>query len=176
LRTEKGKAVKPQTFQMVLQNPLYAGWVTLPSDPDFEPVRGQHEPIVSQKLFDQVQAVLDGRKICTAPKRKFSGTLPLKCLVKCAAGGTPLTGGECGGRTKNYRHYWCRNPKCREVKLRAKTLEAEFKTLLQRLKPNEKVLSEFPKIAAKVWTAKSGDADKQTIRLAACTGRRSSLI
>lgn len=38
LLTAKGKSLSPQTFQAVLRNPLYMGWVTLPSDDSFEPV------------------------------------------------------------------------------------------------------------------------------------------
>jgi hypothetical protein len=37
-------------------------WVTLPSDPNIEPVRGLQEPLVDQETFDRVQAVLHGRK------------------------------------------------------------------------------------------------------------------
>jgi site-specific DNA recombinase len=165
LRTKKNAEMKPQTFQMMLRNPLYAGWVVLRKDPDSEPVRGLHEPIVPQELFDQVQAILDGRKVSAAPKRKFNPAVPLTRFVKCAVCGTPLAGGECGGRSKDYRHYWCREPGCRAVKLRAEKLEAEFVTLLRRLEPDEKVLSELPTIAAKVWATKLGDVEKETRKL-----------
>jgi site-specific DNA recombinase len=93
LTTAKGKALPVQTFQAILRNPLYAGWVTMPSDDTFEPVRGLHEPIISQELFDEVQAILDGRKPTPTPKRKVNPDFPLKCFVRCDACGTPLTGG-----------------------------------------------------------------------------------
>ena len=48
LTTAKGKPITKQTFQAVLRNRLYAGWVTLPSDRSFEQVRGLHEPIVTR--------------------------------------------------------------------------------------------------------------------------------
>jgi hypothetical protein len=85
--------------------------------------------------------------------------------VRCVACGTPLTGAACGGRSKLYRHYWCRTPGCRAVKLRAEKLEAEFLELLCRLQPEKEVLSQFPKIAAKVWATKHGDAAKQATKM-----------
>jgi site-specific DNA recombinase len=85
LVTASGLPLSPQTFQAILHNPIYAGWVRLRNDENFEPVLGLHKPIISQELFDQVQAILDGRKPSTAPKRKFNSELPLKCLVRCGA-------------------------------------------------------------------------------------------
>ena len=167
LMTASGKRLSPQTLQAVLRNPLYAGWVTLPSDESFEPVRGLHEPLISQDTFDRVQAILDGRKLTAAPKRKFNPAFPLKCLVRCAACDTPLTGGSCKGRTKEYGRYWCRNRTCRVVKLSAERLEREFLALMRRLKPDVQTISQFPKIAARIWAEKQGDAEKQARKLQA---------
>jgi site-specific DNA recombinase len=133
LTTAKGKALPAQTFQAILRNPLYAGWVTLPSDDTFEPVRGLHEPIISQELFDEVQAILEGRKPTPTPKRKVNPDFPLKCFVRCDACGTPLTGGFCKGKTKTYRRYWCYKPTCRAVSLLSDALEEQFVHLLGRL-------------------------------------------
>ncbi len=169
LTTASGKPLSPQTLQAVLRNPLYAGWVTLPSDESFEPVRGLHEPLISQDTFDRVQAILDGRKLTAAPKRKFNPAIPLKCLIKCEACGTPITGGFSGGRgnKKNGGRYWCRKSGCRAVKVSKVQLETEFLGLLRRLKPDSQAVSQFPKIAAKIWAEKQGDAEKETKKLVA---------
>ena len=167
LTTSDGKLLSPQTFQAVLRNPLYAGWVTLPSDEDFEPVRGLHEAITDQETFDRLQAILEGRRPSAASKRKFNPALPLKCFVKCDVCGTPLTGGFAKGRSKKYGRYWCRKPGCRAVKLSKDQLETEFLALLGCLRPHADALSKFPKIAAKVWAEKQGDAEKESRRLTA---------
>ena len=167
-QTTGGKALTPQTFQAVLRNPLYAGWINLPSDPSFEPAQGMHEPIVTQELFDRVQDVLAGRKPSIAPKRKFNPELPLKFFVKCEACGTPITGGFAQGRSKKkYGHYWCRKPRCRAVKVRKEQLETEFISKLRTLQPKDDTLSDFPKVAAKVWNSKQGDCEKQRKKLLA---------
>ena len=167
-RTAGGKPLTAQTFQAVLRNQLYAGWITLPSDPAFEPVRGIHEPLVTQQIFDRVQDVLDGRRPSIAPKRKFNPELPLKFFVKCEACGTPITGGFAQGRSKKkYGHYWYRKPKCRAVKVRKEQLETEFISRLRTLQPKDDTFADFPKVAAKVWNSKQGDFEKQRAKLAA---------
>jgi hypothetical protein len=141
--------------------------VTLPSDENFEPVRGLHEPIISRKTFDRVQAILDGRTPSASPKRKFNPALPLKCLVHCEACGTPLTGGFAKGRSKTYGRYWCRKKGCRAVKLSSAKLEAEFVDFLSRISLNPDIVSIFPKVAAKVWADSQGDWERTSKRLTA---------
>jgi site-specific DNA recombinase len=165
LTTAGGRPLPKQTFQAVLRNPLYAGFVTLPSDPNFEPVKGLHEPIVSQEMFDRVQAILDGRRPSIVPKKKINPLLPLKCFVRCESCGTPLTGGLARGRTKKYPRYWCRKQGCRAVKLSSTRLEDEFFALLGRLRANPETVAAFPKIAARVWEEKQGGAERESQRL-----------
>jgi hypothetical protein len=167
LTTAKGKAVPMQTFQAILRNPLYAGWVTMPSDDSFEPVRGLHEPIIGQELFDEVQAILEGRTPTATPKHKVNPDFPLKCFVKCEGCGHPLTGGFCKGKTKTYRRYWCYRPACRAVGLLAETLEADFVRLLQRsnVAPGDAV--EMSRDDIEVWADQQGYVKKETPRLQA---------
>jgi site-specific DNA recombinase len=166
LTTTNGKPVPIQTFQRILRNPLYAGWVTLPSDDTFEPVRGLHQPIISQELFGEVQTILDGRTPPPTPKRKVNPDFPLKCFVRCESCGNPLTGGVCHGKTKPYRRYWCYRPACRAVTLLADDLEDQFVSLLERLKPAPGDDSKVSK-AAKLLAVEQGDVKKETQRLEA---------
>jgi hypothetical protein len=89
LTTASGKALSKQTLQAAMRNPLYAGWVTLPSDPSFEPARGLHEPIVDQETFDHVQKILDGRRPNVVAKQKINPVVPLQHFVKCGSCGVP---------------------------------------------------------------------------------------
>jgi DNA invertase Pin-like site-specific DNA recombinase len=166
LRTRRNKPLSPQTFHALLQKPVYCGWIRL-SDAMDERFRGLHEALVSEQLFDEVQRVLKGKKPSIVPKRKHNPNFPLKWFVKCGNCGTPLTGGFAKGRTKRYGHYWCRKQECRLVKVSKEKLERDFLLLLYRLQPGQKTLSEFPKIAAKVWAQKQGDSQAETERLKA---------
>ncbi len=171
-----GKPLTKQTFQAMLRNMLYAGWVNLPSEPGFEPVRGLHEPIVSQDIFDRVQAILDGRKPTTLAKRKVNPVVPLRGFVKCACCGTPLTGGSPQGRNgKKYPRYWCPNSECREVSLSKPQLETDFLEMMGRVRAKPEAIEDFPAVAARVWRDKQGDSDREMKRLQARIDEQSSL-
>jgi hypothetical protein len=102
-----GKPPTAQTLDKVLRNPLYAGWVTLPSDPSAEPSRGLHEPLITQETFDRVQAILDGKKSPPSPKAAYQSRISTaapcavrsmwhtvdRCLLQGPQkGGIPATG------------------------------------------------------------------------------------
>ena len=178
LRTRKGNKLTAQTFYETLSKKVYAGYVELDGQ---EPVRGLHRPVVSEELFARVQDVLSGKKLASTPKRKHNEAFPLKPFVHCEACGTPLTGGFARSKTgKLYPRYWCRKPGCRAVKLSREELESQFVELLARLSPNPETVSEFPKIAARVWAAQQGDAEKNsrklTARLEECKKLKSELL
>lgn len=56
LRTRRGLEIPRQTFLSMLRNELYAGWVCGAG----LRVAGKHESIISEKLYADVQRVLDG--------------------------------------------------------------------------------------------------------------------
>jgi site-specific DNA recombinase len=149
LRTKRERMLTAQTFDAMLRKPIYAGWVYSSAVPTL--VKGLHDPIVTQDVFEAVQRVLSGRKLASAPKRKNNPAFPLKHFVKCGACGTPLTGGMNKGKLKRYANYWCRNPDCRAVRVSKSVLESEFVECLQTLRPEPGIVAEFPEIASKVW-------------------------
>ncbi|MGB7929581.1 MAG: recombinase family protein, partial [Terriglobales bacterium] len=99
LRTKRGQKLTAQTFGAMLRKPIYAGWVYSSGVPAL--VKSLHDPIVSQEIFETVQRVLSGRKLLSAPKRKYNPAFPLKHFVKCGTCGTPLTGGMNKGKLKH---------------------------------------------------------------------------
>ncbi len=161
LTTRSGKPVAKQSFDHILRNPIYAGWALLRSDPDTAPVRGLHKPLVSQELFDRVQAVLDGRKPPVVAIRKLNPAFPLRRLVRCEACGIPLTGAFCKGRNSRFPRYWCRQKGCRRVSTPKAALESTFLAFVGRLQPDREVVADFPKIAARVWEAKQGGSERE---------------
>ena len=161
-----GRPIPKQTFQKLLKNPLYAGWVSLPSDPSLQNVKGLHESIVNQETFDRVQAVLDGPKPTIVPRRKVNPVVPLKAFIRCDVCGTPLTGGSPRGRSgKLYPRYWCPKSSCLAVKLSKEQLESEFLQLLRRLRVNPGAMMDFSKVAARTWANRQGDAQREMHKL-----------
>ncbi|HTF71396.1 MAG TPA: recombinase family protein [Edaphobacter sp.] len=90
LQTAKGKPLSPQTFQKMMENSIYAGWVAIPERGIVE--RGSFKPLVNQDLFDQVQDVLTGKKLTLTGYQKNRPDFPLRLFVHCAKCGSPLTG------------------------------------------------------------------------------------
>jgi site-specific DNA recombinase len=180
LTTRTGKPIASQSFDHILTNPIYAGWVSLPSDPDTAPVRGLHKRLVTQELFDRVQAVLAGRKPPVVAIRKLNPDFPLRRLVRCEDCGTPLTGAFCKGRTERYPLYWCPKKGCYKVSLLKTKLESSFLEFLGRLQPDRDAVADFPKIAARVWEAKQGGCEREAKKLTSSLGeekeRKNKLI
>jgi hypothetical protein len=162
LTTRSGKPVPSQSFDKILTNHIYAGWVSLPSDSDTPPVRGLHKPIVTQ---ERVQAVLAGKKPPVVARRKLNPEFPLWRLVRCEVCGTPLTGAFCQGRTERYPRYWCPKKGCYKVSLLKAKLESSFLEFLGRLQPDREAVADFPKIAARVWDAKQGSSEREAKKL-----------
>lgn len=137
-------------FHNLLRNEIYAGWVV---SGDLR-VKGLHEPLVSQEVFDSFQEVLSGEKPERKPYKKVREDFPLKQFVSCGKCGRGLTAGYNRGRSKQYPFYFCYTPTCRAVSLRAEDLHSLFKNLLKRHQPTqEALLKGFPEIAATRWAA-----------------------
>jgi site-specific DNA recombinase len=150
LRSASGREIPRQSFHNMLRNPLYAGWV---ESGDLR-VKGLHEPIVSQEVFDAVQVVLRGKEPEKQPYQKVREDFPLKQFVACARCGRGLTAGFNRGRSKKYAFYFCYTPTCRAVSIRAEVLHRIFKGLLERHQPTqEALLKGLPEIAAGRWAA-----------------------
>ena len=72
-----------QTFDGMLRNRVYVAQVEVP---DYGvSTRGDFEPLVSEKVFYRVQAILDGRLEITAPRQRNDLDLPLRgtCAATC---------------------------------------------------------------------------------------------
>ena len=90
LRTKREQKLLPKHSMQCCVGPFTQAGCTRRGS---ERVKGLHEPVVSQELFETVQRMLSGRRLVSMPKRKHNPAFPLKHFVKCGACGTPLTGG-----------------------------------------------------------------------------------
>lgn len=99
-------------FRRLLRNPVYCGKIVIPAfeHEEAHQIRGLHEPLVDEGLFDHVQQVLDHRKPLTQINRSKDEELFLRGFFHCPSCGRLLTGsasrGKCG---KQYYYYHCRS-------------------------------------------------------------------
>lgn len=150
LRTAKGNRVSQQTFWDMLRNPVYAGWLVVKGWGERK--RGDFEPLVSQELFDRVQAVLSGKRVSIMPRLRSHPDFPLRHFVKCGCCGSPLTGSYAKGWSKRYPYYWCQNKNCQgKVRVSKMELERGFVEFLEQMQPQPKYVKLFSEIVLDVW-------------------------
>lgn len=75
-------------------------------------VQGQHEPLISEALFYDVQDVLNGRKKVQRTKLTVDDALPLRGYLICPKCGRMLTGSASKGCKQKYYHYYHCSSSC----------------------------------------------------------------
>jgi site-specific DNA recombinase len=118
----------------ILTNPIYCG--------EFEwkekRYLGTHEPLVSRKLFDQVQTILSGGRGPSQGVNEF----PFAGLVKCGICGCAMTAELKKGK---YTYYHCTGyrGKCGNTYIRQEALDMLFAEVVGRLKIRPNVLEDI---------------------------------
>ena len=178
LRSIKGKPLATQTFQSLLRNQIYAGWVEIPKWN--LRARGNFEPLVRQELFNRVQDLRNGKRLSATPHSRNNPVFPLRVFIRCQICSQPFTGSPSKGRKKYYCYYRCRNSKCKSGNIRTERLEKEFAALVERLKPSGKYMKVFKEVVRRVWKQKQADAENSikavTQRLKALQERKDRLV
>jgi site-specific DNA recombinase len=103
-RARSGKWTR-EGVRYMLTNRFYTGWVQ--HDEDWYP--GQHEAIISQELFDQVQTLRVKRHKSQGKGRKPHRVYLLARLARCHHCGLRLVSQACGGRKgkRGKQYYTC---------------------------------------------------------------------
>jgi site-specific DNA recombinase len=106
---EKGLKCSKNNFWVAIRNPVYCGKICIPKfkDEDRCFVKGQHEPIISEALFYEVQDVLNGKRKQQRAKMVVDDSLPLRGFLICPKCGRLLTGSASKGKYQRYYYYHC---------------------------------------------------------------------
>jgi len=106
---DKGLKCGKNNFLIAVRNPVYYGKITIPKykNEDSYLVQGQHEPLISERLFNDVQDALDGRKRKPGIKIMSIEELPLRGYLLCSRCSRVLTGSASKGRNQYYYYYHC---------------------------------------------------------------------
>ncbi|WP_370635825.1 recombinase family protein [Flavobacterium sp. JAS] len=119
----------------LIRNPVYCGKIFIPKYKDEESrlVTGQHEPLISEGLFYNVQDVLDGKSRVYRPKIKTVVEFPLRGSFICPKCQKKLQGSKCKGRHKHYYYYHC-EAKCK-YRINSETANKLFIENLKKYQP-----------------------------------------
>lgn len=158
LTTRKGRPLSKQTFTRMIINPVYAGWIV---SGDLR-VRGAHEPIISEELFNTVQNRVNTKG---TPHKKLSEEFPLRGIIRCAKCRKRLTAGSVKGRNDYYPKYWCWTVGCRAVTISRDILHEQFVGLLSRMEPTAELLTQLPERVAEHWRERKEKIAKDAARL-----------
>lgn len=105
LRNRSGGRLNVSHVATVLKNPFYMGLIHLKRTN--ETFAGVHQPLVSKRIFDRVQAVISGK----APKKIYKYDFLFRRLINCSGCGYALV----GERQKGHIYYRCHSLSCRPV-------------------------------------------------------------
>lgn len=123
LRASNGKPLSRGTFTTVLRNPFYYGALTFRSTG--EVYAGIHEPLVSRTVFDNVQAVLNGRTWKKAGRHAFLYRGEIRC-GRCGYG-------VLGERQKSWVYYRCHSKQCAGTSFREERVDQAVRCDLELL-------------------------------------------
>ncbi len=140
---EDGCTITRTRMSSILKNPLYKGFLKVPAYKD-EPeqiIKGIHEPIISEILFEQVQQTISGRRPKkVAYKTRSLDKFPLRGIIECEKCGNKLTASSSKGNGGFYEYYHCTNGCSKRFSV--KVLDKELENILKglKLKPEIKEL------------------------------------
>jgi site-specific DNA recombinase len=162
LTTRRGRPVPSQTFDAMLRNPVYIGRVDVP---DYGiSTRGDFEPLLNERVFYRVQAILDGRLELTAPRQRNDPDFPLRGYVRCESCGKPLTASWSKGRSDYYAYYHCRG-RCRAANISKTKLEEMFVDELTRLQPTAGFMRLVKDRVLHAWRDLKADAKRRIVEV-----------
>jgi site-specific DNA recombinase len=105
-RREAGK-IGTSALQRILRDPYYAGWIVYKrGTADQQTFRGRHDALVDEATFNQVQALLDEKRVSGERSQKHQHYL--KGSVFCGECGRRLVYSLSRGKSgKRYAYYFC---------------------------------------------------------------------
>ncbi|GIK65291.1 MAG: integrase [Chloroflexota bacterium] len=186
-RTKKGRTFSKDTVRMILKNQTYLGKIKYQQfrrnadrsrsySAPIEFFEGQHEPLVSQELFDRCQAVREERVAHRQPTLKYNPYL-LRNLVYCyrccnsAPQAVPFPAfGKMRAQIqgKKHRYYRCRakdfDRDCSQKAVHCDAIEAQVINALMQLKPPAEWQQRITETISEILGEQSLEARLQEIR------------
>ena len=161
----KGLKCERSQFPELLRNKSYISQILVPAYKD-EPAyytKGIHEPLISEKLFYQVQDILEGRSPNRPMKNTIKEELPLRGFLECRQCGKNISGSASRGNGGRYFYYHC-TCGCNE-RFKAEEANKIFFELLHSITPNPAVLEMNYEVLLDEFTSKFKSDKVQTSKL-----------
>ena len=152
----KGFHLYKQILSNILKNVAYKGMIKVENWFGKEEIKGLHEPIIDEELFNRIQFKLGVYKNFQKSKTFLNEDFPLRGILYCNICSKKLTGSFSTGRkNKKYPYYRCSTKDCAYRSKSKYKIEDSFIYYLKSLTPKENVLSEFVNSMKIVWNEKT---------------------
>jgi site-specific DNA recombinase len=162
---EKGLPCTKNNFWNLIRNPVYCGKIFLKGykeEPDCI-VKGNHEPIISEKLYLDVQDILNGRKRVRKTNKQVPEVFILRGYLVCPKCGKNLTASTSSGRRLKHSYYHC-NSAC-GTRFRCEVVNEQFSFGLQKLFPKPGMEQVFIEIIRDLYKKHSAENNKEILTL-----------
>lgn len=133
----KGSELTLKNLWWAVRNPFYCGKVFVPAYKD-EPamfVEGQHDSIITESFFNEIQEALENRGRKRKTKVVSEDEIPLRGFLTCPKCSRNLTASASKGRMQYYYYYHC-SSKC-GVRFKAGDVNNAFVRELSKFKPKK---------------------------------------
>jgi len=152
----KGINCSKSNFYTLLRNPVYCGKIVVAAyrDEPMQLVNGQHDAIITEALFYDVQDILNGKKRIQLTKASTIDTLPLRGFLICPHCGKQLTGSASKGRHSYYYYYHC-TAAC-GVRFKAEVANDSFVSELGKYVPNEGIAEIYKAVIKDIYHHATG--------------------
>ncbi|WP_370589903.1 recombinase family protein [Rufibacter sp. LB8] len=157
----RGLKCERSNFWKIIRNPVYCGLVPVAAygGEEATTAKGQHEPIIPESLFLQVQDILDGNSRPQGTKVCSPEAMPLRGFLSCPLCTRMLTGSASKGMGGYYHYYHC-SSEC-GVRFRAGEVNAAFERELARFQLNPGAAELFRKVVKDVFSSRGSDEKEE---------------
>lgn len=161
----EGLKISKSNFYTLLRNPIYCGKIRLKAfqDEEEEIVQGNHEPIISEELFYDVQNVLDGKKKSKHKYSLINAAYPMRGHLICPRCGKTLTGSSALGNGGKYYYYHCTKG-CKE-RYKSDVAHNAFEIWLNDISIKPEIASLYLAIMEDVFKTNEGDREADIKKL-----------
>lgn len=141
---EKRAIIRPRMVSRIFHNKFYMGKIV--SRKYGIEVQGQHPPMVTEEMFYQVQAILDGHntniaKGVKARRSQDNPDFPLRRIVKCGQCGASFTGGWSKGKFNRFAYYFCQRCRGSHSRVSVPDMQTTVVSYLESISPSDKTVS-----------------------------------
>lgn len=149
-----GHSVSKQNLSKLLRNPVYCG--LLPDkygDNGGKFIQGIHKPLISEKVFFEVQNILNGRRRAVVARIRNNPDFPLRRFVVCSECGKLLTACWAKGKKIKVGYYQCQTKGC--PRFQKKILEPKYQEFLKAQKPSLEAMKIFEEEVLRAYYEKN---------------------